>query len=301
MTHPSIATTVQKQADDLVEQIRSYGPVAVALSGGVDSSVVAKAAFLAGGESALAVTGRSPSVPREEWELAESIARQIGIRHLLLDTHEFENDRYLANDGTRCYHCKTELYSQIAARREQLGVATVCSGANADDRGDYRPGLQAAAEHGVRHPLEELGYNKETVRSLARHWNLPNWDKPAAPCLSSRIAVGVAATPERTKRVEEAERFLRAEGFIQFRVRHHADELARIELEEPDMVRLFDTDLRRRVTQKFESLGFRFVSLDLQGFRSGSLNVMVPVELLRGSISPHSDGRSPSPASSNKT
>ncbi|MBY0586574.1 ATP-dependent sacrificial sulfur transferase LarE [bacterium] len=272
---------IEKQARDLVDRIRSYGPVAVALSGGVDSSVVAKAAFLAWSEQAFAITGRSASVPQEEWELARNIARQIGIKHVLLDTNEFNNDRYIANDGTRCYHCKTELYSQIVARREELGVAIVCSGANADDRGDYRPGLQAAAEHGVRHPLEELGYNKEVVRGLARYWELPNWNKPAAPCLSSRIAVGVAATPERTKRVEQAERFLREEGLVQFRVRHHADELARIEVEESDFARLLDPSFRRRTVEQLQSFGFRFVSLDLVSFRSGSLNVMVPAELLR--------------------
>ncbi len=282
-------STTEKQASDLVARIRSYGPVAVALSGGVDSSVVAKAAYEAWGKDALAVTGQSPSVAKEELELARQIASQIGIRHTIIETHEFENQNYIANDGSRCYHCKSELYSQIVSLRQDLGVEIICSGANADDRGDYRPGLRAAAEHGVKHPLEELGYTKSIVRDLAFHWNLPNWDKPAAPCLSSRIAVGVAATPQRTHRVEEAERFLRAEGFRQFRVRHHADELARIEVEETDFARFADPALRQRVVQTLTSLGFRFVSLDLAGFRSGSLNVMVPAELLRSTAPKSAD------------
>ncbi len=286
----SPTSTTDKQASELVLRIRSYGPVAVALSGGVDSSVVAKAAYEAWGKEALAVTGQSPSVAREELQLAQEVARQIGIRHVLIDTHEFENQNYIANDGSRCYHCKSELYARIVERRRDLGVDIICSGANADDRGDYRPGLRAAAEHGVRHPLDELGYTKSVVRELARYWNLPNWDKPAAPCLSSRIAVGVEATPQRTHRVEEAERFLRAEGFRQFRVRHHADELARIEVEEGDLARFADPALRQRVVQTLTSLGFRFVSLDLIGFRSGSLNVMVPAELLRSTASKHADG-----------
>jgi uncharacterized protein len=269
-----------EQALALVERIRSYGPVAVALSGGVDSSVVAMGAYQAWGSAALAVTGRSPSVAREEIELAQEIARQIGIRHLILDTHEFDNARYVANDGTRCYHCKTELYTRIVERRAELAVDVVCSGANADDRGDYRPGLQAAAEQGVRHPLEELGFSKDSVRALARHWGLPNWDKPAAPCLSSRIAVGVEATPERTHRVEEAERFLREEGFREFRVRYHAGDLARIEVPVTDLPRFADGPFRERLVNQFHHLGFQFISLDLSGFRSGSLNVMVPAELL---------------------
>ena len=281
--------TTEKRAIELVSRIRSYGPVAVALSGGVDSSVVAKAAYEAWKEKALAVTGQSASVAKEELELAQEIARQIGIRHLVIDTHEFENQNYIANDGSRCYHCKSELYSRIVARRGDLGVDIICSGANADDRGDYRPGLRAAAEHGVKHPLDELGYTKNIVRDLARHWNLPNWDKPAAPCLSSRIAVGVQATPERTHRVEDAERFLRAEGFRQFRVRHHADELARIEVEEADLPRFADPQFRQRVVETLSSLGFRFVSLDLAGFRSGSLNVMVPAELLRSTVPKRAD------------
>jgi uncharacterized protein len=281
--------TIEKRAIELVSRIRSYGPVAVALSGGVDSSVVAKAAYEAWKEKALAVTGQSASVAKEELELAQEIARQIGIRHLVIDTHEFENQNYIANDGSRCYHCKSELYSRIVARRGDLGVDIICSGANADDRGDYRPGLRAAAEHGVKHPLDELGYTKNIVRDLARHWNLPNWDKPAAPCLSSRIAVGVQATPERTHRVEDAERFLRAEGFRQFRVRHHADELARIEVEEADLPRFADPQFRQRVVETLSSLGFRFVSLDLAGFRSGSLNVMVPAELLRSTVPKRAD------------
>ena len=177
--------------------------VAVALSGGVDSAVVAKAAYLAVGAKAVAFTADSPSVARRDIQAAREVAALIGIRHEILNTSEFEKPAYRANDGTRCYHCKSELYLQVAARLEQFGLAVVCSGANRDDLGDYRPGLTAAAERGVRHPLIEAGLGKAEVRGVAREWGLPVWDKPASPCLSSRLAPGVEATPERVARVED--------------------------------------------------------------------------------------------------
>ncbi|HUR52573.1 MAG TPA: ATP-dependent sacrificial sulfur transferase LarE, partial [Gemmataceae bacterium] len=216
--------------DCLLAVLADMGGVAVAFSGGIDSTVVAKAAHLALGDRAVAVTADSPSVPRSELATAREVAALIGIRHEVVNTAEFDNPDYLKNDGTRCYHCKSELYANIDRILPALGVSVVASGANLDDLGDYRPGLIAAAEHAVRHPLQEAGFTKADVRAVARHWGLPTWDKPASPCLSSRLAPGLAVTPERTRRVEEAEAYLRALGLRELRVRLHEGELARVEV-----------------------------------------------------------------------
>ena len=266
-------------ADRLVSTIRSYGPVAVALSGGVDSAVVAKAAFLAHGPLAVAVTGQSASLAATELDAARDVAALIGIRHEVIPTNEFERPEYRANDGARCYFCKDTLYSNLGALRAQMGFAAICSGAQIDDLGDYRPGLVAAAEHGVRHPLQEAGFGKKETRALAAHWDLPCADKPAAPCLSSRIAVGVEATPERVARIEQGERLLADLGFREFRLRCHADELARIEVPIAEIARLAEPAIRERLAAELAAIGFKFVTLDLAGFRSGSLNVMVPAPL----------------------
>ena len=253
--------------------------VAVAFSGGIDSTVVAKAAALALGSKAVAVTADSASVPRSELATAREVAAIIGIRHVVVNTDEFENPEYLKNDGARCYHCKSELYSRIEVLLPDLGVSIIASGANLDDLGDYRPGLTAAAEHSVRHPLQEAGFTKADVRALAMHWELPTWDKPAAPCLSSRLAPGLAVTPERTKRVEEAEAYLRNLGLRECRVRYHEGDLARIEVPLSDLANLASEAVREKLAREFRRLGFKFITLDLDGFRSGSLNELVPLEL----------------------
>lgn len=262
----------------LLEIMRTLGSTAVAFSGGIDSTVVAKAAQLALGEQAVALTADSPSVPRSEIAEASQLADQIGIRHQFVRTDEFENADYVRNDGARCYHCKNELYSQIEKLAPELGVAVICSGANLDDLGDYRPGLTAATEHHIRHPLQEAGFTKTDVRALARHWGLPTWDKPASPCLSSRLAPGVTVTPERTGRVEAAEAFLRSLGLRECRVRLHEDELARIEVPAAELPRMAEPAIRAELVRRLRDLGFQFVTLDLEGFRSGSLNVLVNLE-----------------------
>ena len=265
----------------LLAILRSLEKVAVAFSGGIDSTVVAKAAYLTLGDRAVAVTADSPSVPRSELEDARRLAQQIGIRHRLVSTREFEDADYVRNDGTRCYYCKSELYENIEALLPELGAAVICSGANLDDRGDYRPGLKAAAEHAVRHPLQEAGCTKADVRALARAWDLPTWDKPASPCLSSRLAPGVEVTRERTGRVEAAEAYLKALGYRECRVRLHEGELARIEVPAAELARLADPALRQELVRKLKELGFQYISLDLEGFRSGSLNALVSLESKR--------------------
>lgn len=270
--------TLDEKRDKLISILREMSSVAVAFSGGVDSAVVAQAAQLALGENAVAITAHSPSVAQREREDAERIARQIGIRHVVIATQEFSNPAYLVNDGNRCYHCKTELYEQVLQQAPVLNIRQVVSGANLDDLGDYRPGLQAAQEHGVRHPLQEAGCTKADVREMAKHWKLPIWDKPASPCLSSRLVPGLPVTTERLQRIEAAETYLRSLGLVEFRVRLHEGELARIEVSAEDIVTLSEPAHRQALTDHLLQLGFRFVTLDLQGFRTGSMNQLITLE-----------------------
>ncbi len=267
--------------DQLLALLSGYGRVAVAFSAGVDSTVVAKAAQLACGDRAVAVTAVSPSLASGELDEARRLAEQIGIRHQIIETGEFTQDDYRANAGDRCYHCKTELYTQLEGLQDRLGVDVIVNGANLDDRGDYRPGMQAAREHAVRSPLIEAGFTKADVRALAQAWNLPVWDKPASPCLSSRVAYGVEVTEERVRRIDAAEALLRSVlGVRELRVRLEANELARIEVPLDALPRLTEPAVRDVVVSRLRDLGFRYVTLDLAGFRSGSLNEVLPVELL---------------------
>ncbi len=273
--------TLRAKQERLLKILSGYGPLVVAFSGGVDSTVVAQAARIACGESAVAVTAVSPSLPEEELAQAVHIARQIGIRHVLLQTGEFQNSQYVSNPWNRCYFCKSELYSHLQPLLSGWGVGVIVNGANLDDRGDHRPGMTASAEYDVRSPLIEAECTKADVRRLARQWNLPNWDKPAAPCLSSRIAYGIPVTPERVRRVDEAERFLRKLlGISELRVRLEADDLARIEVPLVHLVQLTVPIQREQIIRRFQELGFRAVTLDLEGFRSGSLNRLLPTDQL---------------------
>ena len=268
--------------DRLLETLRGYGRVAVAYSGGVDSAVVAQAAFLALGDAVVAVTAVSDSLADGELEEAEALARKIGIVHRVIRTEEFADPNYLKNNTDRCYFCKSELYGRLSGMLGTLGVDVIASGANTDDAGDHRPGMRAAGENGVRHPLQECGLSKNDVRALAKSWGLPTWDKPATPCLSSRIAYGEVVTPERTRMVDLAEQWLRKElGLRVLRVRYHKGEMARVEVPLDDLPRLVEPSIRAGMIRAFRDLGFKYVTLDLEGFRSGSLNALIPLESLQ--------------------
>jgi pyridinium-3,5-biscarboxylic acid mononucleotide sulfurtransferase len=269
------AIGIATKLDRLHGILEATGGVVVAYSGGVDSTLVATVASRALGDRALAVTAVSPSLAPGEAEEARRVASQLGIRHRTVRTYETERRDYLANGTDRCYHCKNELYDVLVRVAQEDEFGTVVSGANADDLGDFRPGLIAAAEHGVRHPLVEVGMSKPEVREAARMLEIPAWDKPASACLSSRIPFGVRITVEELSKVGRAERLLKDLGFRQCRVRVHGD-VARIEVEGGDLERLATPEVRDRVVEGLRSLGYRYVTLDLEGFRSGSLNPEQP-------------------------
>jgi pyridinium-3,5-biscarboxylic acid mononucleotide sulfurtransferase len=263
--------------DRLLETLRSYGSCLVAFSAGVDSTVVAKAAQLALRERAVAATGTSPSLASGELDEARELARLIGIRHETIETDEFAEPNYLRNAPDRCYHCKTELYTQLEPLAHRLGLAVIVNGANADDRKDYRPGMNAAQEHRVRSPLLECGLTKSEVRELAAAWELPVWDKPASPCLSSRVAYGEEVSPARLAMIDRAEQCLRELGLRVVRVRYHRGDLARLEVPTEAIHRLAEPAVRTGLLETLTQIGFKYVTLDLAGFRSGGHNEVLPL------------------------
>jgi uncharacterized protein len=271
MAESRVVTGISDKIAAVRRLLAETGGVVVAHSGGVDSSVVAALASSVLGDRALAVTAVSPSLAPGELEDAKRVANVVGVRHRAVRTHETERPAYLANGTDRCYHCKAELYDVLRRVAAEEGLPVVASGANADDLADFRPGLRAAAEHGVRHPLVEAGLTKQDVRGAARRLGVPVWDKPASACLSSRIPFGVRITVEELSRIGRAERLLKELGFRQCRVRAHG-ELVRIEVEPQDVPTLAQADVRERVTRGLKDLGYRFVTLDLEGFRTGSFN-----------------------------
>ncbi|HEX7087228.1 MAG TPA: ATP-dependent sacrificial sulfur transferase LarE [Vicinamibacterales bacterium] len=271
------------QADGLAERearlyalLKGFDSVMVAYSGGVDSAFLAWAASRARPGRVLCVTADSPSYPRRHREMAEMVARQFNLRHEFIRTNELDRPEYRANFSNRCYHCKTELYEHLEQLARERGFAVVVDGSNADDRGDYRPGRQAAREHGVRSPLDEAGLTKADIRELARRAGLPIWDEPASACLSSRIPYLSEVTPEKLAVIERAEEAVRALGFRQFRVRHH-DTLARLEIARDEMARALEPGINEALVAGVKAAGFKYVSLDLQGYRTGSLNEVLPL------------------------
>lgn len=255
----------------LHEILAGYQSVLIAFSGGVDSAYLAIAASASLGERALAVTADSPSYPDTHRRLALSIASDFGFAHELINTAELDRPEYRANPANRCYYCKDELYSHLRAIATERGIAVVVDGNNADDRGDYRPGRQAAREHGVRSPLDEADLTKDDIRALAREAGLESWNEPASACLSSRIPYGHEVSNDVLRQIERAEDAVRALGFRVFRVRHH-DTVARLEIARSEMPRALDPDVNMKLVAALKSLGYQYVSLDLQGYRLGSLN-----------------------------
>jgi pyridinium-3,5-biscarboxylic acid mononucleotide sulfurtransferase len=254
----------------LAEALASLDSVIVAYSGGVDSAYLAYVANRTLGDRAVAVTADSPSYPERHRALAIRIARDFGLRHEIIKTSELDNPAYRANPSNRCYFCKHELYthlSRLAADRH----AIVVDGNNADDRGDYRPGRQAAREFGVRSPLDEVNLTKDEIRELSHRAGLPTWDEPASACLSSRIPYHTEVTDEKLRTIEQAEQTVRALGFRVFRVRHH-DQLARVEIARDEMPRALEPDTAAAIVRGLKAAGYKFVTLDLQGYRMGSLN-----------------------------
>jgi pyridinium-3,5-biscarboxylic acid mononucleotide sulfurtransferase len=254
--------------------------VIVAFSGGVDSTFVLKAAHDTIGDRVLALTTTSPTMPEQDRDTALKMAALIGARHLVVESNELEIPGYARNPLDRCYLCKSNLFTVCEAKAAELGIDEIADGLNLDDLHDYRPGMKAASEKRVRHPLVEAGLSKAEIRELSRAMELETWDRPASPCLSSRFPYGTEITPEGLRKVAAGEDLLRALGFRVARVRYHGD-VARLELEQAEIARIFEPQIREMVDREFKKIGFRFVAIDLRGFRSGSLNEGIAVPAAR--------------------
>ncbi len=264
----------------LLERLRAAGRVLVAFSGGVDSSYLAWAARRALGDGALAVTAVSPSYPESHRAMAERIVTEFALPHRFVDTHEMERAAYRANGPDRCYHCKSELFDVLGRVRDELGFDAVAYGVNTDDTGDFRPGHRAAEERGVLSPFLDVALSKTEIRALSRAAGLPTADLPASACLSSRLPYGTEVTPERLSQVERGEALLRGLGFRQVRLRHHGA-VARVEVDPSELPYALDPAMARAISAALKPLGFRFVALDLDGYRTGSLNEVLRLEAAR--------------------
>jgi uncharacterized protein len=270
----SVENVALQKQERLFAALRGLDSLLIAFSGGADSAYLAWAAHQVLGERALAITALSASFSRHDREQAEAFVRSSGVRHQFIETQEFQNPLYVANNADRCYHCKDELFDRMALLAKENNFSAIAYGINADDTRDFRPGHRAAREHRVLAPLLDAALHKDEIRELSCRAGLPTWDRPASACLSSRIPYGIAVTPELLDKIDRAESVLRDLGFRQFRVRAHG-ELARIELAQDELARGFEPALWQQMAARIKAVGFAFVTLDLEGYRQGSLNSLL--------------------------
>lgn len=279
MTQNSLSHSKISRLQQILSEMKT---VLIAFSGGIDSTFLLKFALKTlGTKNVLAVTASSETYPTEEWQYAKKLAESLNSNHISIHTEELKDSRFAENPPERCYYCKSELFKKLLGIAHDHNLGFVLDGANADDLNDFRPGMKAGRELGVRSPLQEAGLTKEEIRTIAKSEGLPNWDKPSMPCLSSRFPYGHAITVKKLTQVDEAERFLRTLGFLELRVRHHGD-TARIEVPEYLISKITEHTIRRDIVTKFESLGFNYITLDLKGFRSGSMNEILSKEAIDG-------------------